>query len=202
MARITVRVSDLSGNQIPDDESAARLIVEHPDYPEPVGLDVLPDDVLPYLPDEATRFVVVSLQDPANPNPPRYVMSFDEFEGLFQTGESSRVLQEAFETQQQERDAEITRRGRGRRAVASGTSGTRERIDYTSPDHAGEPHRGTVSEGEKEYVRNNLGVVNNRLREQGHREIDPNDPRMAARYGFPPPVESESPDRAGQPEER
>src|SRR3954469_4246765 len=198
MARITVRVSDLSGNQIPDDEAGGRLIVEHPDYPEPVGLDVLPDDVLPYLAEENSRFVVVSVLRADDPNPPRYVMTFADFENLFQTGESASVLQEAFQAQQQEREAEAPRRGRGRRQ----DSGTRERIDYTSPDHAGEPHRGTVSEGEKEYVRNNLGVVNNRLREQGHREIDPSDPRMAARYGFPPPVESESPDRADRPVER
>jgi hypothetical protein len=202
MARITVRVSDLSGEQIPDEDSGARLIVEHPDYPEPVGLDVLPDDVEPHLSEENTRFVVVSLQNPENPNPHRYVMSFDDFDRLFQTGDSTSVLRDAFEAQQQERETEISRRGRGRRAVASGTSGTQERVDYTSPNHAGEPHRGTVSEGEKEYVRNNLGVVNNRLREQGHREIDPSDPRMAARYGFPPPVERESPDRAGRPVER
>lgn len=188
MATKTVRVSDLSGNQIPEEQSDVRLIVEHPEYPEPVGLDVLPEDVEPLLTEENTQFVVVSLQDPDNPNPKRYSLSFDEFESLFQSGDSSRVLQDAYQTQQQEREAEIARRGRERRAVASGSSRTRERIDYTSPEHAGEPHRGTVSEGEKEYVRNNLGVVNRRLREQGLREIDPSDPKMAARYGFPPPV--------------
>src|SRR4051794_37260719 len=187
MARITVRVSDLSGNQIPDEESGARLVVEHPDYPEPVGLDALPDDVLPYLDEENARFVVVSVLRADDPNPPRYVMSMGDFENLFHTGESTNVLQDAFQTQQQERDAETPQRGRGRRATA-GAAVTRERVDYTSPEHAGEPHRGMVSDGEKEYVRNNLGVVNNRLREQGHREIDPSDPRMAARYGFPPPI--------------
>src|SRR4051795_319283 len=100
MARITVRVSDLSGNQIPDEKSGARLIVEHPDYPEPVGLDVLPDDVLPYLDEENARFVVVSVLRADDPNPPRYVMSFADFENLFQTGESSSVLQQAYQSQQ------------------------------------------------------------------------------------------------------
>src|SRR3954470_6768463 len=130
MARITVRVSDLSGNQISEDEAGARLIVEHPDYPEPVGLDVLPDDVLPYLAEENARFVVVSVLRADDPNPPRYVMTFADFENLFQTGDSSRVLQEAFQTQQQEREAESPRHGRGRGAAASGTSGTRQRVDY------------------------------------------------------------------------
>lgn len=202
MALKTVRVSDLTGNQIPEEQAGARLIVEHPDYPEPVGLDVLLDEVSPHLNDENSRFVVVSLQDADNPNPQRYALSLADFESLFQTGDSTRVLQDAFQTQQQEREAATSRRGRGRRAIASGTSGTQERVDYTSPDYAGEPHRGTVSEREKEYVRNNLGVVNRRLREQGQREIDPNDPHMAARYGFPPPVDSEAPDRADRPVER
>src|SRR5947209_9544026 len=97
MARVTVKVSDLSGNQIPDDESGARLIVEHPDYPEPVGLDVLPDDVLPYLSEENSRFVVVSVLSADDPNPPRYVMTFADFENLFQTGDSTGVLQDVYQ---------------------------------------------------------------------------------------------------------
>src|SRR5215212_8317535 len=101
MARITVKVSDLTGRQIRDEESGARLIVEHPDYPEPVGLDVLPDEVLPHLNEENSRFVVVSLEDPDNPNPQRYVFSFDDFERLFQTGDSTSTLRSAFQTQQQ-----------------------------------------------------------------------------------------------------
>src|SRR4051794_29718423 len=183
MARITVRVSDLSGNQIPDEESGARVIVEHPDYPEPVGLDALPDDVLPYLDEENSRFVVVSILRADDPNPPRYVMSIGDFENLFQTGESTSVLQDAYQTQQEEREAETAGRRRGRRAVASGTTGTRERIDYSSPEHAGEPHRGTISEAERTYVQEHLDEVNQRLRQKGMREIDPSDLTMIERYG-------------------
>src|SRR3712207_7701375 len=58
-----------------------------------------------------------------------------------------------------------------------------QRRDFTSPEHAGEPHRGRITDAEKEYVRNNLAEVNRRLREKGMREIDPNDPEMAERYG-------------------
>jgi hypothetical protein len=60
----------------------------------------------------------------------------------------------------------------------------RERIDYASPEHASEPHRGLISEAERAYVREHLEEVNARLREQGMREIDPDDPGMAERYGF------------------
>jgi hypothetical protein len=189
MAQKTIRVSDLSGTQIPDaQQSGARLIVEHPDYTEPIGLDVLADEVAPYLTEENSRFVVLSLSDPDNPNQNRYVISVEEFDRLFQSGDSTSVLQEAFETQQQEQEAAISSRGRGKRGAASGSTSTRERIDYASPEHAGMPHRGTISEAEKEQVRNNLDEVNRRRREQGHDEIDPTDPRMATRYGFEPPV--------------
>jgi len=190
MARVTVRVSDLTGNQIRDEESSVRLNVEHPDFPEPVGLDVLPDEVLPHLSEENSRFVVVSLEDPDNPTPQRYVLSLDDFERLFETGDSTNALHSAFETQQQEQAALTTGRSRGRQGVASGrttgSSETRERIDYASPEHAGEPHRGTISEAEQAYVREHLTEVNQRLREKGMREIDPNDERMAMRYGLTP----------------
>src|SRR5947209_6462823 len=96
MARVTVRVSDLSGTNIPDEESVTRLSVEHPDYPEPIGLDVLPGDVLSALTDENSQFVIISLQDPDDPNPKRHVLWRDEFERLFQKGDSATVLQDAF----------------------------------------------------------------------------------------------------------
>jgi hypothetical protein len=196
MARVTVRVSDLSGTQIPDEQSGARLIVEHPDFSEPIGLDVLAEEVQPHLSEENSRFVVLSMAEAENPNQQRYVMSLKDFERLFQTGDSTSVLQSAVETQQQEREAEISSRGSRKRAATSGTTGSRERIDYSSPEHAGKPHRGTISESEKEYVRNNLEEVNWRNREQGQPEIDPSDPRMAARYGFEPPVNgSATPER-------
>ena len=189
MARVEMRVSDLTREPIQDEEQAARLIVEHPDYPEPIGLDVLPQEVEQYLSDENTRFVVLSLENPETPNPQRFVLPFADFDTLFQSGGSQQVLADAYTTQQQEREEQTTRRGRrGRRAVASGTHSTRKRIDYTAPERAGQPHRGSISEAEKEYVRENLETVNRRRREHGHPELDPSNPRDAAKYGFEPPV--------------
>jgi hypothetical protein len=188
VATKTVRVSDLTGTEIPETEGT-RLIVEHPDFPEPIGLDVLPQEVQDYVRDENTRFVVLSIENPENPNPQRFVLPFEEFERLFQSGDSQTVLADAYTAQQQEREAQTARRGRGRRrAAASGRQSRRQRIDYTTPEHAGEPHRGTISEAEKDYVRTNLRDVNKRRREQGHPEIDPSNPRDAAKYGFESPV--------------
>lgn len=189
MARITVRVSDLSGRQIEDDQEATSLIVEHPDFPEPIGLDVLRDEVQSVLSDGTSRFVVLSVEDPENPNPQRYAVSLEEFDRLFQSGDSHNALEQALTSQQEEAERSRSSRGRrGGRRQQTERGSRRNRVDYTSPEHAGEPHRGTISEAEAEIVRNNLDVVNERLRRNGHREIDPTDPEMAARYKFPPPV--------------
>jgi hypothetical protein len=88
------------------------------------------------------------------------------------------ILSDALAAQQEQ---EGRRRGRrGRRGAAE----RRERIDYSSPEYAGLPHRGRVPEAEKEYVRNNLEAVNDKRRAQGHDPIDPSDPRQAERYGL------------------
>ncbi|MDQ3960570.1 MAG: hypothetical protein M3255_09960 [Pseudomonadota bacterium] len=195
MARVEIRVSDLTRQPIEDEEQAARLIVEHPDYPEPIGLDVLPDEVKPYLDEEATQFVVLSLEEPDNPHPDkRYAMALDDFNELFQTGDSETALNEAFAQQQEEQRQQRSRRkGAGRRGgrqrqQREPRQRRQERIDYTSPEYAGTPHRGTISEEEARYVRENLEAVNERLDREGHRTIDPTDPKMAADYRFPPPV--------------
>lgn len=189
MARVEIRVSDLTGEQIPDEERAARLIVEHPDYPEPIGLDVLPNEITPHLHEDASRFVVVSLEDPENPTPPqRYALSVDEFNELFARTDAQEALEQAYSQQQEE---QRSRRRGGKRASGKRQTESRQqrdRINYATPEHAGEPHRGVVSEAEAEIVRDNLDEVNDRLRRDGFREIDPNDPKMAADYGFPPPV--------------
>jgi hypothetical protein len=137
--------------------------------------------VLPHLSDENSRFVVVSLEDPDNPNPQRYVLTFDDFERLFDTADSTSVLQDAYKCQQQEREQERQPRRRGRKQ----DGGRRQqRVDYATAEHAGEPHAGRVSPTEQEYARDHLAEVNARLRESGQREIDPNDPHMARRYGL------------------
>jgi hypothetical protein len=71
-----------------------------------------------------------------------------------------------------------------RRQRQAGATGTRSKINYASLEHAGEPHRGRITDAEKELVRGNLEKINKRLREAGLREIDPSDPTMKERYGL------------------
>jgi type IV secretory pathway ATPase VirB11/archaellum biosynthesis ATPase len=58
------------------------------------------------------------------------------------------------------------------------------KVNYATLAHAGEPHRGRITETEKALVRDHLDEINERLARKGKRTIDPNDPTMRGRYGL------------------
>jgi hypothetical protein len=58
-----------------------------------------------------------------------------------------------------------------------------DKIDYSSPEFAGTPHRGRVSPEEAAYVRANLEAVNARLTAAGMRTIEPGS-ELATRFGL------------------
>jgi hypothetical protein len=59
-----------------------------------------------------------------------------------------------------------------------------DRIDYSSPEYAGNPHRGRVTEAEAAYVRDNFDAVNKRLSAEGKPMLDPSDEKTKKRYGL------------------
>jgi hypothetical protein len=71
---------------------------------------------------------------------------------------------------------------RTRTATAAG-----EKIDYSSPEHAGSKHRGRVTEAEAAYVRDNFDAVNKRLSSEGQDMLDPSDAKTIKRYGLDQP---------------
>jgi hypothetical protein len=75
----------------------------------------------------------------------------------------------------QAKTAEAPKRGRRR---------TEGKIDYSSPEYAGNPHRGRVTEAEAAYVRDHFDEVNERLSREGLRTLDHNDPKVRERYGL------------------
>ncbi len=189
MARITVHVSDLTGQEITEDEQVAHLVVEHhPNFDEPITLEAKPEEIdLDAI--HAQDFVVLSYYAPGDRNPQPLFLHLDDFNDLFKQESLTpdEALERARTAQAEERPT--TRRRGGRRGGSRQGGQTRERIDYSSPEHAGEPHPGRITDAEKAYVRDHLDEVNERLRTQGRREIDPNDPMMAERYGLEtPPV--------------
>jgi hypothetical protein len=167
MARVEMRVSDLSGTIIQDDAALQQITVEHPDFPNPLQLDASVIDLEGRLP-EPQDVVTLTINDQ------RFLLSVQEFQDLFTGDEEAAAVLERVDREQ---------RPRQRRRRQGGTQ-RRSRIDYSSPEHAGEPHPGRITDAEKEFVRDNLDAVNARLREQGLREISPDDPDTAQRYGL------------------
>ena len=73
---------------------------------------------------------------------------------------------------------------RGSRAAAAGPGRADRANYYATLEHAGEPHKGRITEAERELVRDHLGTVNERLAGQGQRTISLDDPEHVERYGL------------------
>jgi hypothetical protein len=170
-----IRVSDLSGKQADDDQMARLVIHEHPQYQGPIIPDVLPDE-LGELP-ENERYVSIEVIQPGDRSGQKALISLDRFNKL--TADMNTIVKNAVAAQASPTASEAKRRPR-----RSGASGQRGKVNYASVEHAGEPHRGRITQAEKDLVRDNLERINKRLRQSGLREIDPADPTMRDRYGL------------------
>ena len=177
MAVKVVHVSDISGKEA-DEQSLGQLVVhEHPEYADlPVTLEVLPEEVQSLQ--GASRFVTVEWVAPGARKGERMVVSLDEFNLLAGPGVMESAVQDALIAKHRSRP-----RSGGAGGSSAGRSG-RGKVNYATLEHAGEPHRGRITEAEKELVRRNLDQVNKRLRDAGQREIDPSDQAMRDRYGL------------------
>jgi hypothetical protein len=175
MAVKVVHVSDISGTEA-DEQTLGRLVIhEHPEYGDlPITLEVLPEEVESLR--GASRFVTVEWIAPGARKGERLTVSLDDFNLLGRPGVMESAIQDAL-------IAKHRSRPRSAGAAAGGRSG-RGKVNYATLEHAGEPHRGRITEAEKELVRDNLDKINLRLREGGLREIDPSDPTMRDRYGL------------------
>jgi hypothetical protein len=177
MAVKVVHVSDISGQEA-DEQTLGRLVIhEHPEYADlPVTLEVLPKEVESLQ--GASRFVTVEWIAPGARRGERLTVSLDDFNLLASPGVMESAIQDALIAKHRSRP----------RASGGGTSATsrsgRGKVNYATLEHAGEPHRGRITEAEKQLVRDNLDTVNRRLRDAGQREIDPSDPAMRDRYGL------------------
>jgi hypothetical protein len=169
-----VHVSDLSGKQADEAEFGKLIIHEHPKHNGPITLEVLPDEIGD-LPEDET-YVRIEYVEPGSRSGRRAILSVESFNKLTSSGDMNAILMEAVAEQQHGRGQQATPRGAGRT--------TRGKVNYATLEHAGEPHRGRITEAEKELVRDNLDKVNKRLRDSGLREIDPSDATMRDRYGL------------------
>ena len=172
MGQKTVRFSDLSGELITRDDALARIVIhEHPELGDsPVEIEGLADEAAA-IEKGALRVAVVDLYLPGEDEPRRVTMEAAAFDELATDRPMSELLLTA-------RPARPARRAKS--AAAAGPRG----INYDTLEHAGEPHKGRITEAERELVRDHLDAINDRLAEQGLRTIDPGDPEHVARYGL------------------
>jgi hypothetical protein len=179
MADRTVKVSDLTGEIILEEGELARLVVEGYGQlqGDQISLDVRPAEIEGQIPEDED-LVALAYYPPGEGARQRFFMERAHFEKLAPGADMQQVLESA-----QSAQAALEPRRRGRRRAQAAQV---EKIDYASPEHAGEPHRGRATEAEQEYVRSHLPEINKRLAAARLRQIDPTDPKMARRYGFSP----------------
>jgi hypothetical protein len=178
-----VHVSDLSGKQAQESDMGKLIVHEHPNYRTPITLEVLPDDIgeLP----ESESYVRVEYIPPGETSGRQITLSVSQFNRLSSSEDMNAVLMRAIAEEHQARGTRAPApRRRGRRPSGDGKPARRTKVNYATLEHAGEPHRGRITEAEKQIVREHLDEVNQRLSQQGMRRIDPADPDMQKRYGL------------------
>ena len=172
MAVKVVHVSDISGKEAGEEQLGRLVVHEHPEYADlPITLEVLPEEVASLQ--AASRFVTVEWIAPGARKGERLTVSLDDFNLLAGPGVVESAIQDA-----------LIAKHRSRPRASAEAPPRRAKISYATLEHAGEPHRGRITEAEKQLVRDNLDKVNRRLRDSGLREIDPADATMRERYGL------------------
>lgn len=137
---------------------------------------MLPDEI-GELPDSES-YVSIEVIQPGDRSGQRALLSLDNFNKLAGSKDMNAILMEAVAASRQQRSEIEAPKRRGT------TAARRSKTNYATLEHAGEAHRGRITEAEKELVRKNLDQINRRLRDSGQREIDPNDQTMKERYGL------------------
>jgi hypothetical protein len=168
----TVRFSDLSGEIIAQDDTVARIVIhEHPELGDsPVEIEVLTDEARA-IEKAALAVAVVDLYFPGDDTPRRVAMDVDTFDQLATDKAMTELL--------------ITARPARRSPKATTAATARgDRTNYASLEHAGKPHKGRITEAEKQLVAEHLDEINERLAEQGIRVISLADPEHVERYGL------------------
>jgi hypothetical protein len=176
LATKTVTISDISGKDIPDEEHATILVIEHPSVNGSVELDVSNEEAAKF---ESTSTELVHLIVRQGNRAPRQVaIELGAFNSLF----GGKVDMAAVVGNARKAGAEGTkRRGRpaGSKAAPKG-----DRLDFTAPENYGRLHRGRVTEAEAALVRDNREQASKNREAQTGSPIDFNDAAEQKRYGM------------------
>jgi hypothetical protein len=181
----TVRFSDLSGQLITEEDTLARVVVfDHPELGDsPVEFEALTDEVLA-IDKAALRVAVVELHLPGEEEPRRVTVDLDAFDAMATDTPMSELLITARPARKSSRSASATS-SRGSRASNSGAATSPAgKVNYATLEHAGEPHKGKITDTERQLVQQNFEQINDRLVNQGLRTISLADPDHVERYGL------------------
>jgi hypothetical protein len=173
MAQRMVRFSDLTNKIIEDDDAVVHIVVEqHPALGSgPVEIEAAKDE-LELIQKGALSVVSLKLYQGDGSEPEAVTMEIEAFNKLADGMDMADVIRRA-------KPAYPPRRQAGSAPIPA-----IEKLDYSTLEHAGKPHRGKTTEAEKETVRNNLPAINERLKREGIRTIDPDNAEHVARYGL------------------
>lgn len=193
MTKRQVSFSDLSGQMAASPDGLIPLIVtDHPDLDEQKRIEVTPDEM-----EKIGKLAIAAIgleTEPANEDErrARFVVPVGKFAALATIAPLDEVLANAEPVA-----PEPKARTNGERRSHNKTASGEPLVNYSDPQFAGLPHYGRIGKKERDYVRANLELVNQRRVEQGHPPIDPTGPDDAERYGFPVPGEPQAaPDQA------
>ncbi|MGH3898466.1 MAG: hypothetical protein ACRDTA_09465 [Pseudonocardiaceae bacterium] len=173
MAQRMVRFSDLSNKIIDDDGTVIRIVVEqHPALGNgPVEIEASQDEV-ELVRKGALSVVSLKLYQGDGSEPEAVTMEIEAFNNLASGMEMADIIRQA--------EPAYPPRKQGRPIPSPAA----DKLDYSTLEHAGKPHRGKTTEVEKETVRNNLVAVNDRLKRDGIRTIELDNAEHVARYGL------------------
>jgi hypothetical protein len=178
----TVRFSDLSGQLITEEDTLARVVVlEHPELGDsPVEFEALSDEARA-IEKAALRVAVVELHLPGEEEPRRVTVDLDGFDALATDTAMSELLITARPARKTSRSASATSSRGSRAASGNGNTG---KVNYATREHAGEPHKGKITDTERQLVQQHFEEINDRLVSQGLRTISLADPDHVERYGL------------------
>jgi hypothetical protein len=177
----TVRFSDLSGQLITEEDTLTRVVVlEHPELGDsPVEFEALLDEAKT-IEKLALSVAVLELHLPGEEEPRRITVDLDGFDALATDTAMSELLITARPARKTSRTAAATS-SRGSRASSGGGA---DKVNYATMEHAGEPHKGKITDTERQLVQEHFDEINDRLVSQGLRTISLADPEHVARYGL------------------
>lgn len=181
MAKKMMVISDLTGEPIKNDNDAVTIVLwDHPLLEEPVQLDANKSEVTK-LKGTGKDYAVVELLSDGGDKTERLVLELSEFEKLFKV-EVDEALQGAEKYSYGRPQAVMQETKRRGRPPGAKTAAKTDKVNYKSVEAAGRPHRGRLTDEEKQVVAHNFDQVNAHLKAAGIREIDLSNAEHVEKY--------------------